>query len=349
MDGKKQKHDLQNDKQKPRHFSPVILSLLIILIAGILISFGIGRYPISPRELFAAVLPRSWNIADVTDQMRAILFNVRLPRVILSCLIGCCLSAAGASYQGVFQNPMASPDILGASSGAATGAALALLLQLSSRYVMLFAFAGGLVTIALVMLVSKTARGNKLLRIILAGIMISSLCNAMTSYIKLVADPNNILPEITYWLMGSLAKTKVSDVEFAAIPMLVGSVPLLLLRWRMNLLTLPDSEARTMGVNVGVTRAIVIICATLITAASVSVSGLIGFVGLVVPHLARKFVGNNYKRLLPVSMIGGALFLLIVDNFSRNLLVTEIPIGILTAVIGAPFFIWMITRRSDTV
>jgi len=349
MTDKTEKHNLKNDRQKLPHFSLIVLLLLILLVAGVLISFGIGRYPISPKELLAAILPRSWRLADITDQMRAILFNVRLPRIILSCLVGCSLSAAGASYQGVFQNPMASPDILGASSGAAAAAALALLLQLSSRYMMLFAFGGGLVTIALVMLISRAARGNKLLRIILAGIMISSLCNAVTSYIKLVADPNNILPEITYWLMGSLSKTKLSVVEFAAVPMLGGLIPLLLLRWRMNLLTMPDSEARTMGVNVGLTRVVVIVCATLVTAASVAVSGLIGFVGLVVPHLARKLVGNDYRRLLPVSMIGGALFLLIVDNLSRNLLVTEIPIGILTAVIGAPFFIWMITRRSDTV
>lgn len=341
--------DLKKVERKLRYFSLIVLALFILLVLGILISFALGRYPISLRELFAALAPRSWGVAGVTEQMRAILWSVRFPRIMLACLVGCSLSAAGASYQGVFQNPMASPDILGASSGAATAAALALLLQLPSRAVMLFAFAGGLITIALVMLISKTARGNRLLRIILAGIMISSLCNALTSYIKLVADPNNILPEITYWLMGSLAKTKPPDVIFAGIPMLVGLIPLLLLRWRINLLTMSDNEARTMGVNVGVTRIITIVCATLVTAASVSVSGLIGFVGLVVPHLARKFVGNNYRHLLPVSMLGGALFLLIVDDLSRNLLVTEIPIGILTAVIGAPFFIWMITRRSDTV
>jgi len=349
MNDRKTEHGPQEYERRLRHFSLIVLLLLALLITGILISFGIGRFPINPKELLAAILPSSWNIADVTDQMRAILFNVRLPRILLACLVGCCLSAAGASYQGVFQNPMASPDILGASSGAATGAALALLMQLSSQMVMLFAFIGGLITISLVMLVSRTARGNKLLRIILAGIMISALCNAGTSFIKLVADPNNVLPEITYWMMGSLAKTKLTDVEFAMIPMLIGLIPLFLLRWRVNLLTLSDREARTMGINVGAIRIVVIICATLITAASVAVSGLIGFVGLVVPHLARKFVGNNYRHLLPVSMIGGALFLLIVDNISRNLMVTEIPIGILTAIIGAPFFIWMMSRRSDAL
>jgi iron complex transport system permease protein len=274
--------------------------------------------------------------------MKAILFSVRIPRILLACAVGCCLSAAGAAYQGVFQNPMAAPDVLGASSGAATGAALAILLELPGRMVMLFAFGASMLSIGLVMLIGRTARGNKLLRIILAGIMISSLCNAGTSYIKLVADPNDILPEITYWMMGSLAKTRMSDVLLAAPPMAVGLIALFFLRWRVNLLTLPEGEAQALGLNVGATRTEVIVCATLVTAASVSVSGLIGWVGLVAPHLMRRLVGNNYGRLLPVSMVGGALFLLLADNVSRNLLLTEIPIGILTSVIGAPFFIWMI-------
>jgi iron complex transport system permease protein len=244
---------------------------------------------------------------------------------------------------------MAAPDILGASSGAAAGAALAILLERSAYTVMLFAFGGSLITIALVMLVSRTARGNRLLRIILSGIMVSSLCNAATSFIKLVADPNNILPEITYWLMGSLAKTRPENLAFAVVPMALGLIPLILLRWRINILTLSDDEARTLGVNVGFVRIAVIVCATLITAASVSVSGLIGWVGLVVPHLARRIVGNNYRHLMPASMLAGAIFLLIVDNVSRNLLLTEIPIGILTAVVGAPFFIWLITRKKESI
>jgi iron complex transport system permease protein len=318
-------------------------SLAILLAAGILVSFAIGRYAISPRELFDAIFRKQ----NVPEQLSAILFNVRMPRVLLACMVGCCLSAAGASYQGVFQNPLASPDVLGASSGAATGAALAILLQLPRILVMAFAFAGSLLTIAAVMLVSRVPRGNRILRIILTGIMISSLCNAATSFIKLVADPNNILPEITYWMMGSLAKTKPQYIAYAAAPMVLGLIPLLFFRWRLNLLTLPDEESRTMGVNAARLRTAVILCATLVTAASVSVSGLVGWVGLVIPNLARRVVGDDFRRLLPASMLGGALFLLIVDNVSRNLLLTEIPIGILTAVVGAPFFVWLIMRRSD--
>jgi iron complex transport system permease protein len=351
-----------------RRFTLTVVCLFALVILGILLSLTLGRYPMSPGQilqalrerfldaaggllnrLFGTRLPQAGSGGALTEQMLAIFFNVRLPRVLLACLVGCCLSAAGASYQGVFQNPMASPDILGASSGAAVGAALAILLELDARMVMLFAFGASLLTIAVVMLVSGTARGNKLLRIVLAGIMISSLCNAGTSFIKLVADPNNILPEITYWLMGSLAKARPENLSFAVVPMAIGLAPLILLRWRLNILTLSDDEARTMGVNVGLVRAAVIVCATLVTAASVSVSGLVGWVGLVVPHLARRLVGSNYRHLMPASMLTGALFLLIVDNVSRNLLLTEIPLGILTAVVGAPFFIWLITRKRDTI
>ncbi|MDR2088456.1 MAG: iron ABC transporter permease [Clostridiales Family XIII bacterium] len=350
-------------EEKLRGYSLVVLSFSGLLLAGIVVSFALGRFPIGPLELFTALGDKFGELLaaltngkipatpgdGVTDQMRTILFNVRLPRILLACMVGCCLAAAGAAYQGVFQNPMAAPDILGASSGAATGAAFAILLQLGARMVMVFAFAASLVTIGLVMLVSRAARGNRVLRIILAGIMISSLCNAATSFIKLVADPNDILPAITYWMMGSLAKTKAESVAFAAVPMAAGLLPLLLLRWRINLLTLSDDEAKTMGVNTGLVRGAVIVCATLVTAASVSVSGLIGWVGLVVPHLIRRLVGNNYRHLLPASMLGGALFLLAVDNVSRNLLSTEIPIGILTSAVGAPFFIWLITRKKEAI
>ncbi|MDR0917043.1 MAG: iron ABC transporter permease [Oscillospiraceae bacterium] len=352
------------ERSKNRAHSLVIAVIGALVIAALFVSFAIGRYPIKPPELLAAVwaklagllnralipiFKQQINIPEVSATTNAILWNVRFPRIVLSCLVGCCLSSAGAAYQGVFQNPMASPDILGASAGAAMGAALAILLQLGSRMVMLFAFGASLITITLVMLISRVARGSQVLRIILAGIMVSSLCNAVTSFIKLVADPNNILPEITYWMMGSLAKTRIASVKLAIIPMLVGLIPLLLIRWRINLLTLSDDEARTMGVSVGKVRFLVIVCATLVTAASVSISGLIGWVGLVVPHLMRRLVGSNYRHLMPASMVGGALFLLIVDNFSRNLLPTEIPIGILTAIIGAPFFIWMITREREEI
>ena len=329
-------------------YTSVIVILSAALIAAIIGSVTMGRYPIGLRELGGIIASRFVSIEPFwTTTQESLLLNHRMPRIILACLVGCSLSAAGASYQGVFQNPMAAPDILGASSGAAFGAALAILLHLGGTMIMVFAFAGSIGTVMLVMFVGSRARGKRVLGLILAGIMIGSLISSGTSMIKLVADPEDQLPQITYWLMGSLNGTAPEDVYFALIPMAIGLIPLFLLRWRVNILTLGDEEARTMGVNAKNLRAVIIFCATLITAAAVSVSGVIGWVGLVIPHLTRRMVGNNYRHLMPASMLFGAIFLLLVDNVSRNLFATEIPIGILTSFIGAPFFIYLITRDGE--
>lgn len=325
----------------------VIILLSVLLVTAIMISFFLGRYPISPKELLGILFSKLVYIKPFwAERMETVLFNVRLPRILLACLVGCCLSTAGAAYQGIFQNPMASPDILGATAGGAFGAALAIFGGASKEMITLSSFFFGLLAVALVYLVSKKARGSKILGLVLSGIMISSLFSAATSSIKLVADTSNQLPEITYWLMGSLARTKLSDIYFVIIPMIIGLITLHLLRWRINILTFGDDEAKTMGINTKRLRFIVIVAATLITATSVSVTGMIGWVGLVIPHLARRLVGNNYRSLIPASMLLGAIFLLVVDNVSRNLLTTEIPLGILTAFIGAPFFIYLITREA---
>lgn len=326
-----------------------VFGLVIILIIIIITSFQLGRYPISTKDLLAILASKFYPINHFwTDQTEAILLNVRLPRIILACLVGCCLSAAGASYQGIFQNPMAAPDVLGASAGAAFGAALAILCYGNSQMITISAFCFGLLSVALVYSIGKRAKGKNILGLILSGIMVGSLFSAGTSYIKLVADINDQLPLITYWLIGSLAGAKMSQVKFVIIPMAVGLIVLFLLKWQLNVLTMGDDEARTMGVNARRIRLIVIVFATMITAASVSVSGIIGWVGLVIPHLARKVVGNNYKHLMPATMLLGAIFLLLVDDVSRNLLAVEIPLGILTAFIGAPFFIYLITRKEET-
>ncbi|MGI6696736.1 MAG: FecCD family ABC transporter permease [Christensenellales bacterium] len=336
---------LKNHGRKERL---TIAVMAVMLLGGILLSFALGRYPISPRETIGIMLSRMISIEPFwTERMATVLFNVRLPRILLACLVGCCLSSAGAAYQGIFQNPMAAPDILGASSGAAFGAALAILSDAPTRMVTISAFFFSLLTVALVWLLSQRARGKKILGLVLAGIMVSSLFSAGTSFIKLVADPTNQLPAITYWLMGSLSGAKMSDISFAIMPMLVGLIPLLLLRWRINILSLGDDEARTMGVNVGRLRLIVIVSATLVTSSAVAVSGTIGWVGLVIPHLSRKLVGSNFRHLMPATMLFGALFLLLVDNISRNLFAVEIPIGILTAFIGAPFFLYLIIKGDS--
>ena len=318
------------------------------LLALFLLSFVVGRYGVPlgqvVRILLSGVLPleQTW-----TGNMAIAVLNVRLPRILLACLVGCGLSAAGTGYQTVFQNPMAAPDILGASSGACFGAALAILTGQGAVMITVFAFLASLLSVALVYLVGNHTRGNRVVNLLLAGIMVGSLFSACTSYIKLVADPTNQLPQITYWLMGSLSGTRMGTVRFAAVCMAVGLVPLLLLRWRMNLLTLSPDESRAMGVHTDRLRLAVILSSTVLTAAAVSVSGMIGWVGLVIPHLSRRIVGSDCRRLMPMSCLFGAAFLLLVDNMARCLTATEIPIGILTAFVGAPFFIYLMVRGGD--
>lgn len=257
------------------------------MVVAMAVSLLLGRYPISPGEavqmLASLVFPvdQTW-----TTQQQTMFFNVRLPRILLALMVGCCLAAAGAAFQGTFQNPLVSPDILGASQGAAFGAAVAILAGLGATGVSVSAFAFSIVTVALVLLISARAKGNRILVTVLAGVMISSLFSAGVSFTKLVADPQDQLPAITYWLMGSLTGAKLdTNLFFTAIPMTIGCVVLFAVRWKINILTMGDDEASTMGVDARRIRLVVIIAATLVTAASVAVSGMIGWVGLVIPHL----------------------------------------------------------------
>ena len=308
-------------------------------------SFMLGRYPIEPWTLIRVLASRVIPVTpDWPSQVETVLFNVRLPRVLMAALIGAGLSAAGAAYQGIFKNPMVSPDVLGASSGAGFGAALGLFLSFSYQGVSFLAFVLGLSAVGAVCLISSRVKYNQTLGLVLAGMMISSLFTAAVSFLKLVADPNNTLPVITYWLMGSLASIRPKDLAFAAPWIIGGIIPIYLLRWKINVLTLGEEEARCIGVNTSAVRLAVVLCATLITSAAVSVSGLIGWVGLVIPHFARMLVGSDYRKMLPASLLLGASFLLVVDNFARLLATSEIPIGILTAFVGAPFFLWLILR-----
>ena len=336
----------KNKKYPPQ--GAVIAMLGAALVICMVGSVTLGRYPIGLREMCGILGSRFVDVEPFWKPVQeSLLLNHRLPRILLACMVGCCLSAAGAAYQGVFQNPMASPDILGASAGAGFGAALAILLGASSIGITLGAFAASLVTVALVFTVSRHARGDRVLGLVLAGIMVSSLFQSGTSFLKLVADPNNQLPQITYWLMGSLSGAKWADLGFVILPVLIGLIPLFLLRWQLNVITMGDDEARAMGVNAPRIRLFIVICSTLVTASAVSVSGMIGWVGLVIPHMMRRLVGSDYRFLMPASMLGGGIFLLVVDNVSRNASASGIPIGILTAFIGAPFFLWLITGKGD--
>jgi iron complex transport system permease protein len=324
------------------------LGILILVLAVVfLLSFVLGRYAVSPLDVIKILFSHIFSI-DHTWKSTAetVVMNIRLPRILAAMLIGACLALAGASFQGLFRNPLVSPDILGVTSGAGFGAALAILLNADSWGIQIAAFAFALLAVGIAYSLSRLVKGNPTLSLILSGMVISSLFGAFLAMAKYVADPINQLPAITFWLMGSLASIKTTDLLFAAIPMLVGMVILILIRWRFNVLAMGEEEAKALGVNTNRLRSIIVICCTLITASGVCIAGTIGWVGLVIPHIGRMLVGPDHQRLIPVCVFLGAIYLLIIDNIARAALNVEIPIGILTAIIGAPFFIYLLNRGS---
>lgn len=327
------------DKRYARRFAVLGAVFLAVLLGSLLL----GRYALSPGQLLHMLWTKvTGGAADWPLSDDKVVFAVRLPRVAAAALVGAALAVSGAAYQGMFRNPMVSPDILGASTGAGFGAAVAILLGAGYFGISAAAFCCGLLAVAAAWLVSRLSRTNQTVTLILAGMMISSLFSAGTSFVKLVADTQQQLPAITYWLMGSLSSIKDKDVLFLSIPVTLGMVPLLALRWRMNLLTLGEEEAQSMGVNTRRLRGTVIVCATLLTSASVAVSGMIGWVGLVIPHFCRMLFGYDYRRLIPAGALFGASFLLIVDDIARLVTTGELPLGILTAFVGAPLFVYLI-------
>ena len=327
------------DKRYARRFAVLGAVFLAVLLGSLLV----GRYALSPGQLVHMLWTRiSGGAADWPISDDKVVFAVRLPRVAAAALVGAALAGSGAAYQGMFRNPMVSPDILGASTGAGFGAAVAILLGAGYFGISAAAFCCGLLAVAAAWLVSRLSKADQAVALILAGMMISSLFSAGTSFVKLVADTQQQLPAITYWLMGSLSSIKDKDVVFLAIPVALGMIPLFFLRWRMNLLTVGEEEAQSMGVNTRRLRGAVIVCATLLTSASVAVSGMIGWVGLVIPHFCRMLFGYDYRRLIPAGALFGAAFLLAVDDIARLVTTGELPLGILTAFVGAPLFLYLI-------
>ena len=333
-------------KTRPGRRGLWILAAINLVI--FLYSFTLGHYPLTLQEILQLFLSRIFpSITSEAPSAAAIaLFNIRLPRLILASLVGGGLSLAGASFQAVFRNPLVSPNVLGASQGAAFGAALAILLGLSSGMITALSFLGGMLSILIVLLMSRWVRMEHILSLVLTGLVVGSLASASLSLMKLLADPQSQLPAITYWLMGSLASARLEDLPFALPCLGTGSAVILLLRWKLNLLTLSEEEGRSMGLRVREYRIALILAATLVTAASVSVSGMIGWIGLVIPHAAALLFGADYRRSLPASFFLGASFTLAVDNLARILTSSEIPLGILTSFIGAPAFLLLMLREG---
>lgn len=314
---------------------------LVVLLAGVLVAFTVGRTPMSLPDLWAVLT------GSASDTMQTVVWQIRAPRIAAAVAVGAALSVAGAAFQGLFRNPLVSPDILGASAGAALGALLGIYFSLGIAGIQLAAFAGGLLAVGMVYGVGSTVRqSDPVLVLLLAGVVIGSLLGAGIGLVKTLADPYNQLPAMTFWLLGSLSGAHADDLPALLLPVALGLVVLLLLRWRLDVMSLPEEEARALGARTTLLRLAIVAAATLITAASVAAAGIVGWVGLVVPHLARFLVGPSFVRLLPASALLGGGFLLLIDTLARSVAQVEVPLGILTALIGSPFFIVLLRRAQ---
>lgn len=330
-----------NDETKEIVNIVLLVFLPVILFFG---SFLMGRYPISPIDVVSTILCPIFPQLEVSSTITTIVYEIRLPRIIAALVVGACLAMAGAAFQSIFKNPLVSSDLLGVSNGAGFGAALAILISGANVITQIFAFIFGLISVSITYVISRSYKAGGILVLVLSGVAISAFFNALISAIKFIADPDDKLPEIVYWLMGSLASVTMDKLLMIAVPVIIGAVILLLLRWHMNLLAMGDEEAQSLGINPVRIRFLIIAGCTLLTSAAVSISGIIGWIGLIIPHMARMIVGPDNKILIPASLSLGASFLLVVDNVSRAVISIEIPIGILTAIIGVPIFLYLLKR-----
>ncbi|MGE0558784.1 MAG: FecCD family ABC transporter permease [Burkholderiales bacterium] len=330
--------------------SVTLAAACAILLAVVAVAFSLGRYPVTLPDLVRVLWAwASGGVSGLDATVEAVVLQIRGPRVLAALMVGAALAAAGAAYQSLFRNPLVSPDILGVSAGAAVGAVLGIFLSLGVVMIQSMAFAGGLLAVGMVYFVAKSVRGHDpLLVLVLAGVVLGALLGACVALMKYLADPYNQLPAITFWLLGSLASTDDRDMWAATPLLLIGLLPLWLLRWRINVLSLDDEEARALGVPTARIRIAVIVGATLMTSAAVAISGVIGWIGLVIPHFARLLTGPDFTRLLPVSVLLGAGFLVAVDTLARTIASIEVPLGVLTAFVGTPLFLWQLAtaRRS---
>lgn len=319
---------------------------LAVLLLGIALAFSLGRFPVGLGDVAQVLGAKlTGSTSGLPPAVESVVLQIRGPRVLAAVLVGSALASAGAAFQGLFRNPLVSPDILGASTGAALGAVLGIFFSLGIVGIGFASFAGGLAAVAAVYLIGSALRGgDATLTLVLTGIVVGSLLGSGIGLVKYLADPYNQLPAMTFWLLGSLAGIGPADIPALALPVVAGTALLLLLRWRLNVMSLPEEEARSLGVATGPLRFAIVAAGTLVTAASVAAAGIVGWVGLVVPHLARLLVGPSFPRLLPASAILGGGYLLLIDTLARTMASVEVPLGILTAVIGTPFFIVLLAR-----
>jgi len=327
-----------------RHY---IINLLALNALFFITSLFLGRYSILADKVWEVIRhPLSYALNEQTHLAGIVLFQVRLPRILIAMLVGAGLGITGASFQGIFRNPLVSPFILGVSSGGGFGAALAILLFEDSRMIQIFAFFFGMIAVSITYFIARLGDRFSTYSLVLAGVVVGSFFSALISLLKYVADIYTKLPAIVFWLMGSLASVKTSDMMTTAPVIIICVGMLIALRWRFNILSLGSDEAKGLGINTMALYGIIITCSTLIAASIVAIAGIIGWVGLVVPHLCRMIVGADHERLLPASALMGSAYMLVVDDLARIITTQEIPLGIVTAIIGAPFFAYLLKRSQ---
>lgn len=337
--------DLKGNKN---HKYLVLITLFPIVV--IFFSLFVGRYPIHIGQVIQSLIYKGMNLTKPNqDVIASVIFDIRFPRALLGFLVGGALAISGATLQGVFKNPLVDSGMLGVSSGASFGAILAFVF-LDGRYsmILLLAFTIGTLAVALSYMIGSFYKSVPTIMLVLGGVIVSSIFSSLVSLGKYMADPYDELPAIVFWLMGSLASASYRDIYIISIPIFVGSLIIFALRWRINVLSLGDREALSLGVNVRYTKGLLILCTTFITAAAVSVSGTIGWIGLIIPHIARMIIGNDNRDLIPSSFLLGGGFLILTDILSRTITTSEIPIGILTSLIGAPFYIFLLRRTKGS-
>ena len=337
---------VEGKKQAPLGFVLVGCGVVVAVLA--IASLCVGRYSVDVQTTLAILTSpftgaeAVWTVNDYN-----VIMNIRLPRVIAAFLVGAALALSGASYQGVFQNPLVSPDLLGVSYGACVGAALSILLNLITWQTQLFAFIGGLITVFVTVSIPKLMHRQSNVMMVLSGIIVGGFMSSILGLMKYVADPDTQLASIVYWQLGSIAKVDFDVLRYTSPVMIVSAIVLVAMRWRLNLISLGEEEARSLGVDLRRERNIIIIASTLLTASAVSVAGTIGWVGLIIPHVTRRIVGSDNKRLIPTVILVAAAFMILVDLFARNISGFEIPLGILTGLVGAPIFGYILVKQRD--
>lgn len=328
-------------------FAVTFIALAIVLFVSALVTLSIGHYSYNPADILRVIGDAIQGKDQADPSMGLVLVNIRLPRLIAALIVGSALSMSGAVYQGVFRNPLVSPDILGVSSGACVGAAIAIVFGFSFIYQQIFAFIVGMIAVGIAVLIPRLVRHKGNIILVLSGIIVSGFFSSVMALMKFSAKEDTDLAEIVYWQMGTLARIDYKDLAVVVPVVLICLAILLLLAWRLNILSFGEVEAKTLGMNTTRLRGVVIICASCLTASTVCISGTIGWIGLIIPHLSRLMVGSDHRKQLPITIMLGAVFLLIIDTMCRTLTTQDIPISVLTGLVGAPFYAWLLWKQKS--